>query len=67
MYWITLAPDVGQVLVADEAEEAKVRKEFDANVKAQAQLVAQQVEADRTAAENGVLAEAAAIKAARKG
>jgi hypothetical protein len=67
MYWITLAADVGQVLVRDEAEEKQVRADFSANAKAQAELAAQQAEAQRMASENEVLAEAAAIKAARKG
>jgi hypothetical protein len=66
MYWITLAPHVGQVLVADEAEESKVRKDYEANAKAQADAVAKQAKAEKTAAENELLEEADSIKAARK-
>lgn len=66
MYWITLDPAVGQVLVKDQAEEAQARSDFAKNVKAQEALAAKQAEDERTAAENDVLAQAAMIKADRK-
>lgn len=66
MYWITLDPAIGQVLVKDKDEEAQVRSDFAKNVKAQEALAAKQAEDERTAAENDVLAQAAVIKADRK-
>lgn len=66
MYWITLDPAIGQVLVKDKDEEAQVRSDFAKNVKAQEALAAKQAEDERTAAENDVLAQAAMIKADRK-
>ncbi len=66
MYWITLSPEIGAVLIRDSAEEQRVRTAYAENVRVQQLLAAQVKEDNRVAAENDILAQAAVISADRK-